>query len=159
MSGGVERSFLWRLMLIGVLTAGAVVLFFVQKGPGVPEAQYHGRTSVHSMEEVNVVVDTLFARYGIREHWVRTWRVEVPNGNFARIERRVFVPSDFISLRFNQDLNTMLSAFGARAIATERSRENTVSMHVIQDALVVQSINFVVKQQLDTLKAVRNDER
>ena len=149
MSDGVERSVLWKGILVGLLAIISSGLFVVQR-PG--SSRQSVRPAIgHSIEGINAVIDTLFGRYGIRSTWVRTWRVQVPNREFKRIERRVYVPTDFISLTFNHDLNTMLSEFDAKAIATERSKENTVSMHIMQNGIVIQSLLFVVKRDLDTV--------
>ena len=98
---------------------------------------------------INTVVDTLLARYQIDRRSVKSWYVQTQDKRNIRLERRVIVPPDFVSMKFNLDLNRMVSAYGARAVATERTRESTVTMHIIKDKMIVQSISFVMQSRSD----------
>ena len=133
-------------MVAGVLAGCALILFLADRptltvggaasrprlpGPG-------GAPAVHD------VIDSLFARYRIDRGSIKTWRVQTPDRKFARVEQRVPVPPDFISVKFNHDLNQRLAEHGARVIATERTKENLVTMHILQDNVIVRSISFVV---------------
>jgi hypothetical protein len=94
---------------------------------------------------INSVVDTLLARYQIDRRSVKSWYVQTADKRNIRLERRVIVPSDFLSVKFNLDLNRMVSAYDARAVATERTKESTVTMHIIRNKMIVQTIAFVMQ--------------
>ncbi len=96
------------------------------------------------LQPVNAIVDTVLARHGITPDRVRTWQVRTPGRAFLRIERRVLVPPEFVSVQFNHDLNEALDGTGARVIATERTRENTVTTHIKRGTSIIESITFVV---------------
>jgi hypothetical protein len=89
------------------------------------------------------VIDTVLARHGIPRSAVRIWRVQAPDRRLLRVERRIAVPPEFVSVRFTHDLSLAVAPFGARAVATERTRENTVTVHIRKDGVVLQSLALV----------------
>jgi hypothetical protein len=98
--------------------------------------------------QVNKVIDTLLERHQVDIKWVKSWSVFAPGKKFIRVERRVYVPPRFISLDFNHDLGRELARFDLRVVATERTKESTVSMHIINNGMVIESITFVLNRDL-----------
>ncbi len=143
----MEQSIRTRLYLAAGLAVVAAVLFLVD---GRRPAQVDARIQAvkGDLKDVNRIVDTLLARYGIQPDWIRTWQVQSPQRAFFRTERRVYVPPEFISVNFNHDLSSALTPYGARVVATERSKENTVTVHIKQDETIIESIAFVLKRSL-----------
>ena len=133
-----------------MLAVGSLVLFManrvtekIEKKSALKEAQFHPLLKL-----INTTVDPLLNRYEIENRWVRSWNVLTRDRRFIRSERRVYVPPRFISLDFNHDLSRELARFDARVIATERTKESTVSMHIVVDGMIVESIMFVLKRDL-----------
>jgi hypothetical protein len=138
------------VVLVGVLAACAAVLFLVEKY--TPTAGVNPSTNAGSgliVEKVHTMVDSLLARHQIRNEWVKTWQVRTPGKKFIRSKRRVFVPPKFVSLNFNLDLNRSLSQYGVHAVATERTKESTVTIHIMMGGHIVESISFVMKPDLE----------
>ena len=100
------------------------------------------------LKEVDTIIDTLLDRYQIDRKWVNSWSVWTPEKRFIREERRIYVPPSFISLDFNHDLSRALAKYDVRVVATERMKESTVSMHVLNDGMIIESILFVVNREL-----------
>ena len=48
--------------------------------------------------------------------------------------------TDFASVEFNHKLSQQILPFGARVAATERSKENVVTMHVVNDGVIIRTI-------------------
>jgi hypothetical protein len=142
----------WIAALLGV---GAAALFVLDSVLPAPQIDPSVRVVPvrPDLRQVNDLVDALFADYGIKRPWIRTWQVHTPDRKFVRIQRRVYVPPEFVSPSFNLELNRRLAEYGARAIATERTKENTVTMHIMKDRTVVESISFVVKRGLQGRRA------
>lgn len=90
------------------------------------------------------IIDSLFVKYDINPNSVSTWQMHVPGRKFVRTEQKVIVNPDFVSMSFNQELNRLVSDVGARAIATERTKESTVTVHVVKGHHVIHSISFVM---------------
>ncbi len=138
------------MVLVGVLAACAAVLFLVERytpTAGVNPSTNAGSDSLVDM--VHAMVDSLLARHQIRKEWVKTWQVRTPAKKFIRSERRVFVPPKFISLNFSLDLNRSLSKYGVRTVSTERTKESTVTIHIMMGGHIVESISFVMRPDLE----------
>lgn len=100
------------------------------------------------LDAVEAAVDTLLQRYDIQSKWVRSWQVLTPDGRFIRHERRVLVPPEFPTLSFNHDLHRAVSALGANAVATERTKQGIVTVHVRKGRTIVMSISLVTDPRL-----------
>ena len=139
-----------RVVLVGGLAACAAVLFLVDRLAPNAGNNPSPVASPDSLEKkVHSVVDSLLASHQIRKEWVKTWQVRTPDKRFIRTERRVLVPPEFVSLDFNLDLNRSLSEYGVRTAATERTKESTVTMHIMIRGHVIQSLVFVMKPDLE----------
>jgi hypothetical protein len=143
-----------RIVLAVLLASCALVLVLLniatekigqRAGRGRSTAGRTASSEDAALVGINSVVDTLLAHYQIDRHSVKSWYVQTPDKRFVRLERRVIVSPDFVSMKFNLDLNRMVSALGARAMATERTKESTVTMHIVKDKMIVQSITFVMQ--------------
>jgi hypothetical protein len=151
MAGSVSNAVRWRLIAIVILLVGGLVLFMANQ---VTEKikEKAKQTEVHErplLAEVNSVIDTLLDQYKIDDKWMRSWSVFTPDKKFVREERRIYVPPRFISLDFNHDLSRALAHMGVRVIATERTRESTVSMHIISKGVIIETLGFVLKRDLE----------
>ena len=143
-----------RVVLAWLLASCAVLLILLNiASEKIAQRSGRGRSGssqvVSEKDEVaaaiNAAVDSLFTRYQIDRRTVKSWYVQTPEKKNIRLERRVVVPADFVSMNFNLDLNRMVEAYGARAMATERTKESTVMVHVIKDKAIVQSITFLMQ--------------
>jgi hypothetical protein len=146
-----ESPFRRQLLVACALVVLAGILFLLEGSPGEYREPARVAEARPALAALNEAVDTLLARYRIDRGWVKTWRVQTPDRKFLRVERRVFVPPDFISLNFNHDLSRAVQDFGATAVATERTKENIVTIHIKKDRTIIQSISLVTKRDLRKL--------
>lgn len=136
-----------RAFIAAGLALVAAVLFLLERS-GTPVAGRNEtaiRTEIRSME---AVLDSVLRRHGITRDQVRTWQVRTPDRRFLRTERRITVPPDFVSVQFNRDLNQALDGTDIRAAATERTRENTVTVHLKKGATIIESITFIMDRRM-----------
>ncbi|MGA9115792.1 MAG: hypothetical protein WB626_03360 [Bacteroidota bacterium] len=131
-----------RITLLVLLLLAALGLYFYPEEektpPEPPPAVKMG---------LSEAVDTLLAGSGIPREKIRKRVVQAPRGEFSRVERRVSVPRWFASVRFNRGLAHAVEDMGGRVVATEATRQGTVTMHVIRGGLVVESITFAVDRK------------
>jgi hypothetical protein len=134
-----------RALVAIALGAVALLLFLVERlaTPALPGAPGRKLAAGGEQAAFQEVVDTLLGRHGIPKSAVRTWRVLSVDKKPIRLEQRVAVPREFPSLVFNAELNQRLAPLGAHVVATERTREQTVTMHIVQGGMTVRSIAFV----------------
>jgi hypothetical protein len=55
----------------------------------------------------------------------------------------VLVPPEFDSIEFNHTLARRMAPAGAKVVATERSKEATVTMHVVVHGATIYSLSMV----------------
>ncbi|HCV42361.1 MAG TPA: hypothetical protein DGH68_02670 [Bacteroidetes bacterium] len=145
----MSNAIRWRV--VAMLAVVALMLFALDKSTDRTSRLSAGKQvpSRPSLNQIDVVIDTLFNRYQIDARGAKSWSVFARDKRFIRKERRVYVPPQFISLDFNHDLSRQLSDFNARVVATERTKESTVAMHIVSDGMVVETITFVLKRDLE----------
>lgn len=139
-----------RVVVAVMLAACSVVLLMANRvAEKVERKSVLRETEVRPLlQEINHIIDTLLDRYRVNPKWVASWGVFSRDRRFIREERRVYVPPRFISLDFNHDLSRELAKYDARVVATERTKELSVSMHIILKGMIVESITFVLKRDL-----------
>lgn len=140
-----ERALRRRMILAALLGAAALILFLVERlvtpvAAGAPAAAIAAGTEQAAFQEA---IDTLLIRHGVAPRSVRTWRVLSIDKQPIRLEQRVAVPREFRSLVFNAELTELLGPLGAHVVATERTREQSVTMHIVHQGMTVRSIAFV----------------
>jgi hypothetical protein len=88
-------------------------------------------------------IDSLCSLYGIDRGLIRTWKATAAGEPTGRIEEKIPVGAGFRSLEFNHALSSGIAPFGAGVVATERSKENSVTMHIVCGGVTVRSLSFV----------------
>jgi hypothetical protein len=142
-SDGLKR----RLIVAGMLALAGIGLTVADR----LVASDAGRTvndfaSAHASDkDISAAVDALLGTYAIDPRTVTSWKVLTPDKKFLRLEQRVVVPHDFPSVEFNHKLTQKILPFGARVAATERSKENVVTMHVMNDGVIIRTIVFAMR--------------
>jgi hypothetical protein len=134
-----------RVLRAALLSCCALALFALDglvpvsmlSGPAGPDTGSGWREGVRNS------VDSLFVLYGIDRGNVKTWQVNLPKGPATRTEQRITVSPGFVSVRFNHDLNAAVRPFRARVVATERLREDFITMHIVRSGRTVRSMVFV----------------
>ncbi len=87
-------------------------------------------------------IDSLCPLYGIDRGLIRTWKATAAGEPTGRIEEKIPVGPGFRSLEFNHALSSGIAPFGAGVVATERSKENSVTMHIVCGGVTVRSLSF-----------------
>ena len=141
-----------RVLRAALLSCCAVALFALDGLVPVPSLSKPAGPDTGSgwREGVRNSVDSLLVLHHIKGGNVKTWQVNLPKGIAARTEQRIFVSPGFVSVRFNHDLNTAVRPFRARVVATERVREDIVTMHIVRSGRTVWSMVFVTDPGLQS---------
>jgi hypothetical protein len=135
------------LALLAAAAAGLGILSLADRGRAVPYTGL-GEVPAPTREAVEQAVADMFATHGIAPGDVRTWRVSSPARQEFRVEQRVRVAPDFVSIEFNRALGSLLAPHDVRVAATERTRERTVTMHLVLNGAVIRTITFVMDPDL-----------
>jgi hypothetical protein len=130
------------LVALGLL---ALILFLVDRvlpgpDPWILPPEVAGR--------IRNAIDTVFTRHGIDPSGVRTWNAQGQNGRLPRVEQRAKVPPGFPSLLVNHELARLLEPVGGHIVAIERTKDNTVTMHIVRQGVTIRSIAFHVDPKM-----------
>jgi len=129
----------WKSVTLAVLAAAAV--FFLAVEPS--SVRSGSRRGPVDTERIRAAVDRLLREAGVPPAQVKTWKVKVQGSPFTRVEQRVQAPADFVSLLTNHTLDSRLAPLGAHVVATERTIDATVTMHIVTGGRTVHSIAFI----------------
>jgi hypothetical protein len=140
----IERPLKLRLILAGVLALCAITLAAAERLVGTRGPQEETAGARQAAEaRIGATLDSLLLRYDVSRGEVRVWRPTVAGKPAARLDSRVLVGPGFLSVNFNHDLNRRLAGTGAHVVATERSKDRTVTMHIVRGGATMRSIAFV----------------
>ncbi|HEX7574074.1 MAG TPA: hypothetical protein VF514_13360 [Bacteroidota bacterium] len=92
---------------------------------------------------IAAAIDSLCPLYAIDVRLIRSWKATAAGEPTGRIEEKIPVDPGFRSLEFNHALALRIAPFGAGVVATERSKENSVTMHVVRGGATIRSLWFV----------------
>jgi hypothetical protein len=136
---------LWVLAGLAVVCLGLFIanrLFVVDPAP----APALFREDPLTAAALNAHVDSVCIRFGIDPDMGRTRRVQGVGGPPTQNERRFRVPPDFSTLEFNSALSTRLLPTGARVVATERTKEKSVSMCIVKNGQTLLTVVLDVRR-------------
>lgn len=139
------RSRRSRVVLLSVLAvvallliAGMSIVTGWRDGENPPASA--GGQRAGGAETLASEVDAVCRAFGIPAKAVRARPVKDRQGKVLRTEYRVRAPRDLSAAEFNADLSVRMEPFGARVVGTERTRDRTVTLHVIRDEETVLSV-------------------
>ena len=132
-----------RLVIASGLALCAVLLtaaglFTGRRAPSeTPEARRSAEAGIAA------AVDSLCSMYAIDTRPIRSWKATAAGEPTGRIVEKIPVDPGFRSLEFNHALALRVAPFGAGVVATERSKENSVTMHVVRGGATIRTLMFV----------------
>jgi hypothetical protein len=138
-----------RIAVVIVLALVAVILYALDTHPAALMARGRERPSPSLNEGIQAAVDSMFNRYGISRSSVRTWNVLSADRKPLRVVQQIRVSREFPSLIFNDQLQRLLEPVEARVFATERSRENIVTMHIVHHGQTLRSLAFSMEEKAE----------
>lgn len=129
------------LALLGAVALALAAAIFLTDQPMRSDEAVGDRQRIHA------ILQDLFKQYHIDAASVRTRKIGSASGRFTREETRVVVPLNFNTLNFNHDLSEKLRAFGLRAAASEKAEDKSVTIHIKQSNLIIESLVFQLREE------------
>jgi hypothetical protein len=136
----VDPSLRRRAGVAAVLAVFAAVLLILVLRTESP----HRGTPVNRplIASVDSLVDAFLKEKGIDRGKERKWPVRNPGGDILRIERRIAVPRERITLELNRDLNQAVESMGGHVAGTERTKASTVVLHIVVRGMTVHTLTI-----------------
>ena len=94
------------------------------------------------VSSVDSLVDAFLRKQGIDRKKERKWTVRSPDGAVIRMERRIQVSRELISLELNRSLSEAVAPWGGHVAGSERTKESTVVLHVVIDGTIVHTMTL-----------------
>ncbi len=136
----IDKYLYFRILLIVVLLAGTGYLYYFFHARETVSTRNITRNPAGAASEIDRQVDTVLAHFGIAPEWIRKKSVQVAGSEFQRVERRVLIPMNVPPIQVNMAFNALARKYGGRAIGSENTKENTVTIHLDLNGTVLQSI-------------------
>ena len=132
-----------RLVIASGLALCAVLLTAAGQFTGgrAPSETAAGRREAEA--GIAAAIDSLCPLYAIDARLIRSWKATAAGEPTGRIVEKIPVDPGFRSLEFNHALAARIAPFGAFVVATERSKENSVTMHIVCGGTTIRSLWFV----------------
>ncbi len=154
------NNVLARGLIAVVLALAALALFLLphSRGPSPPssgedEPRHVDREIAARLDHD---IDTVLGRFGIEQEWVRKREVPLPGKEVSRWERRVAIPPDMIPIQMNLAFSALAKRYHGRAVASENSKDNTVTIHMELGGLILQTIILRPNSQLQRTASPRS---
>jgi len=137
-----DRGLVWRVLAAGALALAALGLFLIHRTRSSETAISREVESQPLMAQVDRDVDTVLARFGIQKEWIRKSQLPIAGSTLTRIERKITVPPEILAVQVNLALSRMVKKYDGRVVASENSRENTVSIHLEFHGIILETLTL-----------------
>jgi len=94
------------------------------------------------LQAIDHLVDSVLTAYHIDRSSGKKWSIRNGGGEVVRIERRIRVPRELVSILFNRDLGRSVRPLGAHVTGTERTKESLVVLHVVARRRTMHTISL-----------------
>jgi hypothetical protein len=141
-----DRGIVTRIVVSVLLAAAAVSLYVFSSQTTIPPPRAAECDFASVLDSIDKQVDAVLASYGVEPSSVKRKEFVEPEERFVRVERRVLIPPTVIPATVNRDLNLLARQYRGRAVATENLRENSVTIHILVQENVVQTVILKVHQ-------------
>ncbi len=105
------------------------------------------KPDVDVQTQIETALTAVLVKHNLDKNVSRPRRVAARDDGFVRSFRRVTIPVGFSTLELNHDLRRALEGSGVTVVATEKSENKSVTMHIKSAGVIVQSVVFVVREE------------
>lgn len=142
-----NKSIFFRFLIISILAASAFGLRLMVDEPPQTSEQIEQNFS-RKIVEIDREVDSILVRFRIEKNWCRKKLIPITGTNLDRIEKRVLIPPEIMPILINRELNLMAQRYGGRAIGSENSKENSVTIHIKLEGYILETIILKTSKDL-----------
>jgi polysaccharide deacetylase 2 family uncharacterized protein YibQ len=142
----LERGVRVRFWIAIILAVLAVAIFSIMKyqdvvRPNLMEiAEKRERSALGNMEQH---VQESLKGFGIKKDWIKKKDIRLPDHPKFRTEWEVYAPRDVPLASLNQELSLIAEEYDAKTLATEDLKSGLVLLHIIQNELLVFTIELI----------------
>lgn len=143
----MENGIIIRIFVV-ILLALALLLHFLLNNNDTKQTIEHKKTESpkYSIADVDSVVDKVLYKFHISKNQIKRNEIRFAEIDFVRIEKRINVMNDSLSLLINLELKQMMDYYGLKVSGTENFKEKITTLYIIDKGTVLQSIGLKSKK-------------
>lgn len=143
----MENGIIIRIFVV-ILFSLAIFFYFLLNNNDIEQIFKHNKTESlkYSLADVDSKVDKVLSKFHISKNQMKRNEIRFAETDFVRIEKRINVLNDSLSLLINLELKQMMDDFGLKVSGTENLKEKITTLYIIDKGTILQSIGFKSKK-------------
>ncbi|MDI6802901.1 MAG: hypothetical protein QME58_03525 [Bacteroidota bacterium] len=142
----MENGIIIRIFVVILLSLVVFFNFLLNENIDIKQnfKYYQIESLKYSSTDVDSAVDKVLSKFHISKNQMK--RNEIRFADFVRIEKRINVLNDSLSLLINLELKQMMDDYGLKVSGTENLKEKITTLYIIDKGTILQSIGFKSKK-------------
>ncbi|MDP2209364.1 MAG: hypothetical protein Q8K98_11450 [Bacteroidota bacterium] len=143
----MENGIIIRIFVV-ILLSLAIFFYFLLNNNDIEQIFKHNKTESlkYSLADVDSTVDKVLSKFHISKNQMKRNEIRFAETDFVRIEKRINVLNDSLSLLINLELKQMMDDYGLKVSGTENLKEKITTLYIIDKGTILQSIGFKSKK-------------
>ncbi len=144
----MENGIIIRIFVL-ILLALAIFLYFLLNDNAHINQKFNFpkiESLKYSPADLDSAVEKVFFKFDISKNQIKRNEIRFTKTDFVRIDRRVYVPDDSLSLLINLELKKKMDDYGLKVSGTENFQEKITTLFIIDKGTILQSIGFKSKK-------------
>ncbi len=143
----MENGIIIRIFVV-ILLSLTIFFYFLLNNNDIEHTLKHNKNESlkYSLTEVDSTVNKVLSKFHISKSHIKQNEIRFAETDFVRIEKRINVINDSLSLLINLELKQMMDNYGLKVSGTENLKEKITTLYIIDKGTILQSIGFKSKK-------------
>lgn len=139
----MENGIIIRIFVV-ILLSLTIFFYFLLNNNDIEHTFKHNKTESlkYSLTEVDSTINKVLSKFHISKSHMKRNEIRFAETDFVRIEKRINVINDSLSLLINLELKQMMDNYGLKVSGTENLKEKITTLYIIDNGTILQSIGF-----------------
>lgn len=144
----MENGIIIRIFVVILLALAIFFYFLLNKSHDIEQTfkQQNTKLLKYSLADVDSVVDYVLSKFNITKSQIKRNQIRFDETDFVRIEKRINLQNDSLSLLINLELKQNMYDYGLRVSGTENLKEKITTLYILDKGTILQSIAFKSKK-------------
>lgn len=144
----MENGIIIRIFVVILLVLVIFFYFLLNDSTDIEQTFKQNKTESlkYSLTDVDSAVDKVLSKFRVSKNQMKRNEIRFAETDFVRIEKRINVPNDSLSLLMNLELKQMMDDYGLKVSGTENFKEKITTLYIIDKGTILQSISFKSKK-------------
>lgn len=144
----MENGIIIRIFVVILLALAIFFYFLLNKSHDIEQTfkQQNTKLLKYSLADVDSVVDYVLSKFNITKSQIKRNQIRFAETDFIRIEKRINLQNDSLSLLINLELKQNMYDYGLRVSGTENFKEKITTLYILDKGTILQSIAFKSKK-------------